>query len=160
MSDSMQNRITTTITEADRQAVLDAFQTILTKLPFLVDLSPDDRRELPKMGDKSVAFVRKSVEMAQEGADYLPGAFDAAEFKSDLAIYDALLPFLQKATKLQELLDDTIMLVGSDLYVGSLDHYSAAKRSGNTGGLDGLMGELGKRFSRRASAPTAVPSVS
>ena len=66
----MQNRITATLLEADRQAVLEAFTTILTKLPFLVDLSQDERRELPKMGDKSVAFVRKSVEMAQEGADY------------------------------------------------------------------------------------------
>jgi len=132
--------------------------TILTKLPFLVDLTPDERRELPKMGDKSVAFVRKSVEMAQEGSDYLPGAFDAAEFKSDLAVYDALIPFLQKATKLQELLDDTLVLVGSDLYLASLDHYSAAKRSGTTDGLDGLMGELGKRFTRRPSSPTPPAS--
>ena len=146
----MQNRITAQLLEADRKAVLDAFTTILTKLPFLVDLTPDDRRELPKMGDKSVAFVRKSVEMAQEGADYLPGAFDAAEFKSDMALYDALIPFLQKATKLQELLDDTLVLIGSDLYV-------AAKRSGDTGGLDGLMGELGKRFTRRAPAAVIPP---
>ena len=75
-----------------------------------------------------------------------------------MAAYDALLPFLQKATKLQELLDDTLMLVGSDLYVAALDHYSAAKRSGDTGGLDGLMGELGKRFTRRPSAPTPPAS--
>jgi hypothetical protein len=156
----MQNRITATLLEADRQAVLDAFATILTKLSFLVDLTPDERRELPKMGDKSVSFVRKSVEMAQEGAAYLPGAFDAAEFKSDMALYDTLVPFLQKATKLQELLDDTLVLVGSDLYVAALDHYSAAKRSGDTGGLDELMGELGKRFSRRPSAVVVTPPVS
>lgn len=155
----MQNRITQTISEADRQAVLEAFTTILTKLPFLVDLTPDERRELPKMGDKSVAFVRKSVEMAQEGSAYLPGAFDAAEFKSDMTLYDTLLPFLQKATKLQELLDDTLVLVGSDLYVAALDHYSAAKRSGETGGLDGLMGDLGRRFTRRTPA-AGVPPVS
>lgn len=156
---AMQNRITATLPEADRQAVLDAFQTILAKLPFLVDLTPEDRRELPKMGDKSVAFVRRSVEMAQEGAAYLPGAFDAAEFKNDMALYDALVPFLQKATKLQELLDDTLVLVGSDLYVAALDHYSAAKRSGDTTGLDGLMGELGKRFTRRAPAAEAPQPV-
>jgi len=154
----MQNRISATVSEADRKAVLDAFTIILTKLPFLVDLTPDKRRELPKMGDKSVAFVRKSVEMAQEGAAYLPGAFDAEEFKSDMALYDTLLPFLQKATKLQELLDDTLVLVGSDLYVGALDHYAAARRSGDTGGLDALMGELGKRFTRRAPAAVLPPT--
>ncbi len=153
----MQNRITATLSEADRQAVLDAFQTIQTKLPFLVSLSPEERRELPKMGDKSVAFVRKSVEMAQEGSDYLPGAFDSAEFKSDLAIYDALLPVIQKATKVQEMIEDTMTVIGSDLFVAALDHYAAAKRNGSTGGLDELMSVLGKRFSRR-STPPAPPA--
>ncbi len=109
------------------------------------------------MGDKSVAFVRKSVEMAQDGSDYLPGAFDAAEFKSDLALYDALLPMLQKTSKLQELLDDTLLLIGSDLYVAALVHYAAAKRFGDTGGLDGLMGELGKRFTRKTADPVTPP---
>jgi hypothetical protein len=153
----MQNRITATLSEADRQAVLEAFQTIMSKLPFLVSLTPEERRELPKMGDKSVAFVRKSVEMAQEGSDYLPGAFDAAEFKSDLAIYDALLPVLQKSTKLHEMLEDTTTVLGSDLYVAALDHYAAAKRNGSTGGLDELMSVLGQRFSRR-SAPATPPA--
>lgn len=153
----MQNRITAALLEADRQAVLDAFNTILTKLPFLVSLTPDDRRELPKMGDKSFAFVRKSVEMAQEGSDYLPGAFDAAEFKSDLTIYDALLPVLQKSTKLQEMLEDTMTVIGSDLYVAALDHYASAKRNGSTGGLDELMTVLGQRFARR-SAPAKPPA--
>lgn len=148
----MQNRITATLTEADRLAVLEAFKTILTKLPFLVSLTPDERRELPKMGDKSVAFVRKSVEMAQEGSDYLPGAFDAEEFKNDLALFDALLPILQKSVKLNEMLEDTMIVVGSDLYVAALEHYAAAKRNGSTGGLDELLTVLGQRFSRRSAS--------
>jgi hypothetical protein len=96
--------------------------------------------------------------MAQEGSDYLPGAFDAAEFKTDLEAYDDLVPLLQKATKLQELLDDTLVLIGSDLYVAALDHYAAAKRSGKAGGLDELMGALGQRFARRAKTPPTPPA--
>lgn len=149
----MQNRITATLTEADRQAVLDAFQVITSKLPFLISLSPEERRELPKMGDKSVAFVRKSVELAQGGSAYLPGAFDAAEFRADLTLYDALLPILQQAMMLQEKVEDTMTLLGSDLYVAALDHYAAAKRNGTTGGLDELMSVLGRRFTRRPAAP-------
>lgn len=153
----MQNRITATLTEADRQAVLEAVQTIQTKLPFLISLTPDERRELPKMGDKSVAFVRKSVELAQDGKDYLPGAFDSTEFQNDLALYDSLLPILQKVTKLHEMLEDTMTEIGSDLFVAALDHYAAAKRNGSTAGLDELMTALGKRFSRR-SAPAVPPA--
>lgn len=153
----MQNRINATMSEADREAVLEVFTTIQTKLPFLVSLTPEERRELPKMGDRSVAFVRKSEEMAQEGAAYLPGAFNAAEFKKDLALYDALLPIYQKAVKLHEMIEDTMMLLGSDLFVAALDHYAAAKRHGSTGGLDELMTVLGQRFTRR-STPPAPPA--
>lgn len=155
----MQERITAKLSEPDRKAVLDVFTTISTKLPFLVDITPEERQELPKMGDKSEAFVRKSVEIAQDGSGYLPGAFDSDEFKSDLALYDALLPLIQKTTKLQELLDDNVMLIGSDLYVAALDHYAAAKRAGATGGLDGLMGELGKRFTRKSPTAVTPPTV-
>ncbi|HEV7892558.1 MAG TPA: hypothetical protein VGP08_18235 [Pyrinomonadaceae bacterium] len=48
------NRISATLSQADRQAVLDAINTIRTKLPFLIDLSPEERRSLP-----SGPFMRK-----------------------------------------------------------------------------------------------------
>ncbi len=38
------NRISAILSAGDRQAVLDALQTIRQKLPFLVDLSPEERR--------------------------------------------------------------------------------------------------------------------
>lgn len=149
----MQNRISATLQEADRQAALEAIQTIETKLAFLESLTPDERREMPKMGDKSVAFVRKSVEMAQTGADYLPGAFDIPGFKADLDLFDALLPIRQRVVRLQEKIEDTMTLLGSDLYVAALDHYAAAKRNGKAAGLDDLMTMLGKRFIRRTTPP-------
>jgi hypothetical protein len=46
------NRISATLSAADRQAVLDAINTIRQKLPFLIDLSPEERRALPKKGGR------------------------------------------------------------------------------------------------------------
>lgn len=45
-----ENRVSASLSASDRDAVLAALQTIRQKLPFLVDLSPEDRRKLPKMG--------------------------------------------------------------------------------------------------------------
>lgn len=55
-----ENRVDATLTAADQQAVMTAIETIREKLPFLIDLTTEERRGLPKMGDKSRAFVYKS----------------------------------------------------------------------------------------------------
>lgn len=52
--------------------MLQAIATIKEKLPFLVDLSADDRKTLPKMGDKSRAFVSKALEVAAQNPEFLP----------------------------------------------------------------------------------------
>jgi hypothetical protein len=56
------NRVSASLSKEDREAVLAAFNTIKTKLPFLIDLTKDERVALPKMGDKSRAFVTKANE--------------------------------------------------------------------------------------------------
>jgi hypothetical protein len=47
------NLISGTLSEADQAAVLAAITTIPEKIPFLLSLTPDQRRELVKMGSKS-----------------------------------------------------------------------------------------------------------
>jgi hypothetical protein len=49
-------------------------------------------------------------------------------------------------TQLQELLDDTYLAVCSDAYAAALQVYKA---SGNMGGLDAVLGEIGQRFARK-----------
>lgn len=51
-----ENRVSAPVCEADRQTVPAAVETIRLKLPFLIDPTPEQRRALPKMGDKSRAF--------------------------------------------------------------------------------------------------------
>lgn len=40
-----------------RQDIHSLLQQVNGKLPFLVNLTPDERSSLPKMGDKSLPFV-------------------------------------------------------------------------------------------------------
>jgi hypothetical protein len=48
-----ENRITAILSSPDQQEVLEAINTIRAKLPFLIDLTPDERRTLPKMEKKA-----------------------------------------------------------------------------------------------------------
>jgi len=99
---------------------LDAIATIKQKLPFLTDLSLEERRTLPKMGDKSRAFVNKAVEVATQNPDFLPRAFDVDEMRCDVTLFEAMQPIVLAPTQLQELADDTRVAVGSEAYMAGI----------------------------------------
>lgn len=143
------NRISANLSPADRLAVMDAMATIRQKLPFLIDLTTEDRRTIVKMGDKSRAFVSKALEVGTQNPDFLPRSFNLEEMRRDLALYEALYPILLSLTQLQELVDDTCIAAGSEAYTAALAVYNYAKASGDVTGLDAVIDEMGRRFSRR-----------
>ncbi|HEY9640690.1 MAG TPA: hypothetical protein V6C57_09405 [Coleofasciculaceae cyanobacterium] len=141
--------ISASLSPADRDAVMLAIAAIKQQLPFLIDLSAEDRKTLPKMGDKSRAFVSKALEVATQNPDFLPRSFDLEEMRKDVQLFEALYPLLLSLTQLQELVDDTCMAAGSEAYAAALAVYSYAKASGQVGGLDGVVAEMGQRFARK-----------
>jgi len=151
-----ENRVSGALSQADRDAVLGAISTIKEKLPFLIDLTPEERKYLPKMGDKSQAFVRKALEVAQQNQDFLPRSFDVDEMRRDVELFEALYPALLAINQLQELLDDTVLEVGSEAYAAALVVYNGAKSAGKGAGLDGALDEMGKRFARKSKSNTPI----
>ena len=145
-----ENRISATLAPADKEAVMQAIATIREKLPFLVDLTTDERRTMLKMGDKSRAFVSKALEVATQNPNFLPRSFDLEEMRRDLTLFEALYPVLLSLTQLQELVDDTCIASASEAYAAALAVYSYAKASGDVTGLDGVIDEMGRRFNRRS----------
>jgi hypothetical protein len=70
---------------ADLQAVQGEIQTLTTMLaPHLISLSNETRREFPKMGDKSLAFVRKAREDATSNPQLVPAFLNLQMFEADL----------------------------------------------------------------------------
>ena len=155
-----ENRINATLSPADRDAVLAAIETIKQKLPFLVDLTPDERRTLPKMGDKSRAFVSRALDVAAQSSDFLPRSFDVDEMRRDVELADALQAITISLMRLSEMVDDTATAVGSEAYSGALVVYQYARQSGQGAALDGLLDAMGQRFARKArpAPPTPPPT--
>ncbi len=142
--------ISATLTEIDRDAVKKAIATIKEKLPFLIDITTDERKALPKMGDKSRAFVSKALEIATQNPDFLPRSFDLEEMRKDVQLFEALYPLLLSLNQLQELVDDTCLAVGSEAYAAALQVYSYAKASGQNAGLNTVVEDMGRRFARKS----------
>jgi hypothetical protein len=144
------NRASAKLSPADKEAVMNAITTIKEKLPFLIDLSTEERKSLPKLGDKSRAFVSKALEIATQNPDFLPRSFDLDEMRQNIELFEALYPILLSLTQLQELVDDTSVAVGSEAYAASLMVYNYAKASGRGAGLDSMIDDLGRRFARKS----------
>ena len=153
-----ENRVSASVSEADRQAVLAAIETIRTKLPFLIDLTPEQRRALPKMGDRSRAFVGKALNVARLNSDFLPRSFSVEEMERDVALIEAFQPIIASLTSLHEQLLDTYTEVGSEAYSAALVVYQSARTSGDDAGLEALLDDMGQRFARKSRGAKMLPA--
>lgn len=143
-----QNLISYQLTSADLAAVDGALKTLEDRLASLIDLTPVQRRTLVKMGDKSEAFARKAVEVLNTNPNLLPGNFDLAELRRDLAGFDQLRRRLMRVARIHERMADSQLALGSDVMSATLEGYAFLKVAGQGEGLDAARKALAVRFSR------------
>ncbi|MBW4461951.1 MAG: hypothetical protein KME47_17175 [Nodosilinea sp. WJT8-NPBG4] len=141
------DNISATISDQSMAEIKRAIATIQDQLPFLINLTPDERRKRFKMGDKSLAFVRNSVTATQNNPDIVPGKFDIAELNRDYQLTVALSEVLGLLEQLTETVDDTLLAVGSESMTGSLLVYDYVKTAArHSPGLKSVADQLGERF--------------
>lgn len=144
-----QNRISLRLIDEDVVAIEGAITTLEQHLTGLIGLTPEERRELTKMGDKSEAFCRQAVITLGKHPDMLPRNFNVEDYNADLRALDALRPLLVRLQRVYDRMVDSEMALGSDLMVASLEGYAHLKVAGRGDGLDTLKEALGARFNRK-----------
>jgi hypothetical protein len=153
----MDNSISITIPPADLQAIKDMLATINGLLePYLIALTPEDRRKLLKMGDGSEPFVSKVMDYAVSDPQFLPPFVQFAELKKDWDAYSALVPIFRTVQQLENNLSDTVMLTGSEAFEGSLGYYSSIKLGAkmNVPNAKTIYEDLSKRFEAQGKRKT------
>jgi hypothetical protein len=148
-----QNLISLTLSAADLTAIDGALTTLEQKFAGLVDLTPDQRKSLSKMGDASEAFCRQTLTVLGQNTGILPPSFNLAEAQADLANIDTLRPRFARLQSLIEKADDTEMALGSDVMSAALEGYAQLKVSGKGAGLDAVRQQMGARFARSPRKP-------
>ncbi|MGE5583048.1 MAG: hypothetical protein ACM3X9_11010 [Bacillota bacterium] len=115
------NLISFSVTETDLKEIKTCIDTLNSKLmPCLKTLSPEDRHELPKMGDKTVGFVQKTLEYCKQNPDLVPPFLNVDELAKDVAAVELIRSLYHPLSQITEALSDTMMLAGSEAYSGSL----------------------------------------
>lgn len=147
------NLVDATFPAEDQEWTLQTLKAINERLPFLIGLTPEQRHDLAKMGDKTVAFVEKALRAADLNPTLIPASVDVAGLRKDVELVRGLMPVLDVLTKLRERVDDTVTESGSEAFAVALEIYQHLKASGKNTGLDESLKDMGQRFARRPRAP-------
>lgn len=149
------NRISASISPADMETILDNIAEIRALLPFLINLTKQERIELPKMGPASLAFDEQCADYMVSAPNLVPPFVSVSEVEKDRALRLALAEIWREAKKLCEMLDDTMMLVGSELWMADLSFYQTVRQAArrDVAGADTVYDELRPRFPGVAGDP-------
>lgn len=106
-----ENRISISLSQADIDAINQAIATLAARLePVLIALEAADKKNLAKLGEKSVSFVGKSLQYAASNPEFLPAFVDAGEMQKDFTAFNQLNGFLRPLQQITKNLDDTATL--------------------------------------------------
>lgn len=160
MAQSNQHQLS--LSDEEVQTVTNAITALRTTLqPYLQSLSTEDRRELPKMGSRTVDFVTKAREYGVKYPHMVPTFLSMELFEEDLKSVEQLQSMQRELTPLLANLEDTLLLAGSESYQAALILYRSVKMAADTGLPDAktIRDDLAKRFPggpRTLNEPTEV----
>ena len=152
----MQDNISINLTPAEISTIKAAIQTIEATLrPHLVALDAKDKQGMPKMGDKSLAFVAKTLDYMKSNPEFTPIFLDAAEIDKDYTGFSVLNEFLRPLAQITDNIEDTAFLCGSDTYRGALNYYDSVKQAAkmNVPNAKAIFDDLKVRFEAQKVKP-------
>lgn len=153
-----QNLLSLTLDDDTLASIDSALDSLEAAFVNLIALTPDQRRSLARMGDKSEAFCRQTLTVLAQNPQVLPPSYNLAEAQADLLAIDRLRPRLMRLTRLAERADDSSAALGSDVMTAALEGYALLKVSGRNQGLEGLRDALSARFGSRRRSTTPAPA--
>jgi hypothetical protein len=148
-----QNLISFALDDATLASIDAALDSLETAFIGLIALTPEQRRSLARMGDKSEAFCRQTLTVLAQNPQVLPPSYDLAEAQDDLHTRDRLRPRLMRLMRLSERADDSDTALGSDVMSAALEGYALLRISGRNQGLESLRDALSARFAGRRRTP-------
>lgn len=155
------NRISATLTQADKDAIIAAVQTIRSKLPFLISLTQEERQELFKLGDKSAAFDQKCADYMASHPQFAPTyAINLTEVGKDRSLRTDVLDIWAHLGPLADDAQSTLMLIGHELMIANNIYYRTVREASKTGvpGAQAIYQELRERYPNNPTTPPAPPN--
>ena len=118
---------TTPLNEAQRESVAAALNSIRSSLGFLVRLRPSDKQRLLKMGNKNRVFVEDAIKAGVSNPSMLPRSIEPEALQDKLTLFGQLREVQSDLQQVTELVNNTVTVMGSELYEDARLIYSLTK---------------------------------
>lgn len=146
---SKENSISIVIPDDVLKKVRENLNLVAKELePYVLALTPSQRKTIPKMADRSEPFVSKVLEYVQTNPEFCPPFMETGELKKDFDVVVSLMPILRSIEQINDNVNDTTMLAGSECYVLALSYYNSVKLAAkmNIPNAKAIHDDLKKRF--------------
>ncbi len=152
----MNKDLNASLSDIDRLEIEACLERAQELMPFLTNLTPDDRMQILKLGERSKTFADKFAVYLKRHPEILPGYIPADRLQEEYKLWSDLYALNQMTAELAEAVNDTLMLVGSSLFDKLLTAYNNVgnARRHNLPGVDSMHADLQKRF--LSGAPISI----
>lgn len=120
------NRISKVLTTEEVTTIQTGLATLKQELDFLQNLTPKERKNLPKINSSNKIFAEDSIHILEGKPKWIPDALTAEEARKDLTLFEQLDPIILELDILLRQLKDTQIIAGSEVYRVALSVYSLA----------------------------------
>ncbi len=133
MSNTTENRLNTTIAQADFVLIGAAMATIAAKLPA-ISLTDVQRQRMKRINVANKVFVEDAIHHVEaHGAGILPPYISATAMQTDLTLYEQADQIRAMLTALLQHIDDIRQVTGDELYSTALMAYRAFENAHKVG---------------------------
>ncbi|MFO7722323.1 MAG: hypothetical protein R6V49_03780 [Bacteroidales bacterium] len=105
----MQTPQEATLTQARIEHILHLMKQLEQNLPFLLHLSPGERKKIYRKGDKQLEYIRKTLKYSRQLPHLVPSYVDVGKLGHDLYIGEQLDLLAGKLSTLVSSMEDTRM---------------------------------------------------
>lgn len=123
------------ITPETKESIKQKVEGIKTDMPFLVNLTKDQRKKLQTIGPNRLGYVTEANLASNAHKSALAGDFDLEEYNRDKALLADLAEVYSWITPLQDSIVSTMMALGAEVLTETGEAYgylkTAAKKNNN-----------------------------
>jgi hypothetical protein len=124
---------------------------------ILHSLEESQRKHTQKIGRRNETWCMEVMEVARQHPQVIPASIDMAALERDIAGREIILPLLIASRQMNQLLEDTYLMLGADFFNGSRGLYKSMKIVAALHGLEAIVASLGEHFAR-GPRKTGAPS--
>ncbi len=155
------NRISRVLATEEITSIQDSIGSLKSALNFLQNLTPQERKNMPKINSANKIFAEDSIHILENRPAWIPDMLTAEEARKDLSLFEQLDPIILELESLLRQMKDTQIIAGSEAYRVALSVYSLADaaRKIPMEGAQSSYQLLKTRFSQSTNTSTTTDTV-